>query len=214
MKSKPYKNYIKRPLEVLLAGCALLVIWPALLLTALLVRCKLGSPVLFRQERTGLHGKPFMLYKFRTMSNERDASGNLLPDELRLGSFGKTLRSLSLDELPGFWNILMGDMSLIGPHPLPTRYLPYYTREEMLRHDVRPGITGLAQVSGRNYVKWEDRFRIDLEYIHQLSFWLDLKILFKTVLVVLKRESIETASFIEHEGVIYRPLDVERSMNP
>lgn len=182
-----YKKWFKRWLDFLLSLCGIVVLSPILLVLAALVRVKLGSPVLFHQERPGRHEKIFKLYKFRSMTDERDAEGKLLPDEVRLTRFGKLLRSTSLDELPELFNILKGDMSLIGPRPLLVRYLPYYTEEERHRHDVRPGLTGLAQVNGRNALGWEDRFRYDLEYVNHISFGLDLKIIGMTVGKVLKR---------------------------
>ncbi len=181
-----YAKGVKRILDVLIAAvCILLLSWLYLIL-ALIIRIRLGSPVIFHQDRPGRGGKIFPLYKFRSMSNERDAEGNLLPDEKRLTSFGKKLRASSLDELPELFNILKGDMSLIGPRPLLIRYLPYYTKEEFRRHDVRPGLTGLAQVNGRNALGWEDRFRYDLAYVDHLTFLTDLKIVFASVGKVLK----------------------------
>lgn len=182
-----YKKCFKRCLDFLLSLCGIVVLSPILAVLAVLVRVKLGSPVLFHQERPGRHEKIFKLYKFRSMTDEKDADGNLLPDELRLTRFGKLLRSTSLDELPELFNILKGDMSLIGPRPLLVRYLPYYTEEERHRHDVRPGLTGLAQVNGRNALGWEDRFRYDLDYVNHISLGLDLKIIGMTVGKVLKR---------------------------
>lgn len=205
-----YRKIGKNAIDRVLAACGLAVLSPIIVVTAIIVRLKLGSPVLFRQERVGLNGKKFLLYKFRSMTNEKDENGKYLPDEVRLGTFGKKLRSTSLDELPSLWNVMKGDMALIGPRPLPIRYLPWYTKEEKRRHDVRPGITGLAQVNGRNYVSWEDKFRMDVEYVDNLSLRLDLQIFFKTVQIVLQHSDIDTGTFIEHNGVIYRPLDVER----
>ena len=205
-----YRKIGKNAIDRVLAACGLAVLSPIIVVTAIIVRLKLGSPVLFRQERVGLNGKKFLLYKFRSMTNEKDENGKYLPDEVRLGTFGKKLRSTSLDELPSLWNVMKGDMALIGPRPLPIRYLPWYTKEEKRRHDVRPGITGLAQVNGRNYVSWEDKFRMDVEYVDNLSFRLVLQIFFKTVQIVLQHSDIDTGTFIEHNGVIYRPLDVER----
>ena len=166
---------------------------------ALLVRTKLGSPVLFRQQRPGKNGKIFTLYKFRTMTDEKDGNGVLLPDEVRLTRFGSLMRSLSLDELPEFYNILKGDMSLVGPRPLLVRYLPLYSERQAMRHNVRPGLTGLAQVNGRNLLTWEEKFEWDVKYVENISPWLDIKILFKTVLNVLKREGIssETSATME-----------------
>ena len=182
-----YRKCIKRCLDFMLSLCGIIVLGPVLVVLAVLVRVKLGSPVLFHQERPGRHEKIFKLYKFRSMTDEKDAEGNLLPDEVRLTKFGRLLRSTSLDELPELFNILKGDMSLIGPRPLLVRYLPYYTEEERHRHDVRPGLTGLAQVNGRNALGWEDRFRYDLDYVNHLNFGLDLKIIGMTVGKVLKR---------------------------
>lgn len=178
---------VKRLLDILISLTALVVLSPVLLATALLVRVKLGSPVIFHQERPGYHEKIFKLCKFRTMTDARGADGALLPDEQRLTHFGKMLRSTSLDELPELWNILKGDMSLIGPRPLLVRYLPYYTKEERRRHDVRPGLTGLAHVNGRNALGWEARFAYDLEYVDHLTFGMDLKIVFLTAAKVVKR---------------------------
>ena len=180
-----YKKCFKRCLDFLLSLCGIVVLSPILAVLAVLVRVKLGSPVLFHQERPGRHEKIFKLYKFRSMTDEKDADGNLLPDEVRLTRFGKLLRSTSLDELPELFNILKGDMSLIGPRPLLVRYLPYYTERERLRHSVRPGLTGLAQVSGRNFIDWDRRFQKDVEYVEHLTFAMDLKVLWLTVQTVL-----------------------------
>lgn len=185
-----YKKCIKRLLDVILSLCILIVLSPVLLLLAVLVRVKLGSPVLFKQERPGLNEKIFTLYKFRTMTDARDGDGNLLPDKDRLTSFGRFLRASSLDELPEFLNILKGDMSFIGPRPLLVSYLPYYTKEESLRHTVRPGLTGLAQVSGRNFLDWDRRLEKDVEYVKGLSFAMDMKVLFLTVKVVLGKSDV------------------------
>ncbi len=182
-----YKNGVKRCLDFLLSLCGIIVLSPVLLTLCILVRVKLGSPVLFRQERPGRNEKIFTLCKFRTMTDKRDENGTLLPDEVRLTKFGKLLRSTSLDELPELFNILKGDMSIIGPRPLLVRYLPWYKEEERHRHDVRPGLTGLAQVNGRNALGWEDRFAFDLEYVKHCSFGMDLKIIIMTVGKVLKR---------------------------
>ena len=182
-----YRKYIKRLLDIVISLCGIIVLSPAYLILALLVRTKLGSPVIFRQDRPGKNEKIFHLYKFRSMTDERDENGNLLSDEIRLTSFGKKLRSTSLDELPELFNILKGDMSLIGPRPLLVRYLPWYTEDERHRHDVRPGLTGLAQVNGRNALGWEDRFSYDLEYVNHLTFLMDVKIICMTVYKVLKR---------------------------
>lgn len=185
-----YEKYIKRLLDIVLSGLALVVLSPVMLVTALLVRVKLGSPVIFCQDRPGKDEKIFRLYKFRSMTDARDENGEPLPDEVRLGRFGKLLRSTSLDELPELWNILRGDMSIVGPRPLLVKYLPYYTQEEHHRHDVRPGLTGLAQINGRNCLDWEQKFAYDLEYVNHVSFALDVKIIFMTVRCVFAREGI------------------------
>lgn len=189
---KIYDKLIKRAADFLLSLFALAVLALPLAVLALLVRSKLGSPVLFKQERPGKNGEIFMLYKFRTMTDERDENGELLPDEIRLTKFGKLLRSLSLDELPEFYNILKGDMSFVGPRPLLVRYLPLYSERQAMRHNVRPGLTGLAQVNGRNLLTWEEKFEWDVKYVENISPWLDIKILFQTVLNVLKREGISS----------------------
>ncbi len=185
-----YRKYFKRPLDFIMALVGLIVLSPVMLVIAILVRINLGSPVIFKQPRPGLNEKIFTLYKFRTMTDERDENGELLPDEQRLTPFGKWLRSTSLDELPELWNILKGDMSFVGPRPLLVNYLPYYTSEERLRHSVRPGMTGLAQVNGRNTVQWEKRFALDLDYVRNASLWMDVKIVFKTIDAVLSRRDI------------------------
>ena len=185
-----YRKFGKRALDILLSGLAILVLSPVLLVVAVLVRVKLGSPVLFHQERPGLHEKIFTLCKFRTMTDARDEKGELLPDSVRLTSFGKFLRSTSLDELPELFNIFKGDMSIIGPRPLLVSYLPWYTEEERLRHTVRPGLTGLAQASSRNFLDWDSRLAKDVEYVKNLSFSMDLKVLFMTVSAVLDRSGV------------------------
>lgn len=185
-----YRKFGKRALDILLSGLAILVLSPVLLVVAVLVRVKLGNPVLFHQERPGLHEKIFTLCKFRTMTDARDEKGELLPDSVRLTSFGKFLRSTSLDELPELFNIFKGDMSIIGPRPLLVSYLPWYTEEERLRHTVRPGLTGLAQASGRNFLDWDSRLAKDVEYVKNLSFAMDLKVLFMTVRAVLDRSGV------------------------
>ena len=185
-----YAKYMKRLLDILLSLTILVVLSPLLLVLCILVRSKLGSPIFFKQERPGLHEKIFTMYKFRTMTDKRDAEGNLLPDKDRLAKFGKLLRATSLDELPEFFNILKGDMSFIGPRPLLVSYLPYYTETEALRHTVRPGLTGLAQVSGRNFLDWDRRLAKDVEYVKGLSFQMDLKVLFLTVKVVFDRSDV------------------------
>lgn len=180
----------KRLLDIAGAILGLGLLGLPMLIVAFLVRIKLGSPVIFRQIRPGLHGKPFVLYKFRTMTDARDEDGNLLPDELRLTPFGKFLRSTSLDELPELFNVLKGDMSLVGPRPLLMQYLDRYTPEQARRHEVKPGITGWAQINGRNALSWEEKFELDVWYVDNWSIWLDLKILLLTLIKVLKREGI------------------------
>ena len=175
----------------MLSGCALIVLSPLLLVTAILVRVKLGSPVIFCQERPGRDEKIFKLHKFRSMSDARDENGNLLPDEIRLGRFGRNLRATSLDELPELWDIFRGKMSIVGPRPLLVEYLPYYTENERHRHDVRPGLTGLAQINGRNTLTWEQKFAYDLEYVQHISFIADLRILLGTVGKVLNRSGVQ-----------------------
>ena len=198
-------KYIKRALDFCAALCAVMVLSPVLLVVALLVKTKLGSPVLFKQERPGMidsktgEEKIFTLYKFRTMTDERDENGELLPDEIRLTKFGQFLRSTSIDELPEFINILKGDMSFIGPRPLLVRYLPLYSEEQHRRHLVRPGLSGWAQVNGRNTVSWEEKFTLDVEYVEKMSFSLDVKIFFMTIMSVLKREGISSETSVTME---------------
>lgn len=185
-----YKNYIKRFLDFTLSLLALILLSPVMLIIAILVRIKLGTPVIFKQQRPGKNEKIFTLYKFRTMTNKKDENGNLLPDSERLTKFGKLLRSTSLDELPELVNIIKGDMAIVGPRPLLVEYLPYYTEDEKHRHDVRPGLTGLAQVNGRNSISWEEKFKDDLKYVNKITFMGDTKIILKTVGKVFKREGI------------------------
>ncbi len=185
-----YRSIGKRVFDVTVAMFILLIAAPFVPILMLLVRINLGSPLLFRQQRPGLHGKPFTILKFRTMTDARDAQGNLLPDDKRLTAFGKFLRSSSLDELPELLNVLKGEMSLVGPRPLLMQYLERYTPEQMHRHDVPPGITGWAQVNGRNAIAWEEKFALDVWYVKQLSFGLDLKILCLTVVKIFRREGI------------------------
>lgn len=180
-----YGKYIKRLLDIIFAAGMLVVLSPVLLVTAILVRVKLGSPVIFHQNRPGYQEKIFGLCKFRTMTDERGADGKLLPDKDRLTPLGKTLRRTSIDELPELWNILKGDMSFIGPRPLLIEYLPYYTKREQLRHTVRPGLTGLAQASGRNLVNWDRRLELDAQYVENLSFAMDCKVIIMTIKTVL-----------------------------
>lgn len=186
----PYEAVIKCPLDVTITAMALVPLLPVMGIIALLVKLKLGSPVLFKQERPGLDEKIFTLYKFRTMTDEKDKNGEFLPDEKRLTKFGKWLRSTSLDELPELFNILKGDMSLVGPRPLLVEYLPYYTERESTRHDVRPGLTGLAQVSGRNALGWDERFEHDAQYVERINFLGDIKIILMTVKKVLSRADV------------------------
>lgn len=181
---------MKRLFEICLTILGLLLIWPLVLFLALLVRIKLGSPILFRQTRPGRNGTPFLMYKFRTMTDARDGAGNLLSDEKRLTPFGKFLRSSSLDELPELINVIKGEMSLVGPRPLLMEYLPLYSPEQTRRHELHPGITGWAQVNGRNAISWEAKFRLDVWYVDNQSFWLDLQILWMTVEKVFKRDGI------------------------
>lgn len=207
----PYEKYFKRPLDFILGVLTIIAFnWLYIILVVLGIFFMRGNPF-FLQERPGKNEKIFKLVKFRTMDNRKDKNGVLLPDEIRLNRYGKFLRSTSLDELPEIFNIIKGDMSIIGPRPLLVRYLPYYSTEEHHRHDVRPGLTGYAQVHGRNYVSWEEKFKMDIKYVNTISFKGDFKIITDTIKTVLKRENIETASSIVHDGVLYQPLDVERS---
>ena len=187
------KAAVKRCLDAILALILIILLSPLLAVLWVMVRLRLGSPALFKQERPGLHGSVFLLYKFRSMTEKRDGAGNLLPDQERLTKFGKLLRQASLDELPELFNILKGDMSFVGPRPLLVRYLPRYSTEQARRHEVRPGLTGWAQVNGRNAVTWEEKFKLDVWYVDNWCLWLDLKILIKTVAVVLKRDGISEA---------------------
>ncbi|MEC2159789.1 sugar transferase [Virgibacillus halodenitrificans] len=194
-----YRRLVKRPMDFIFSLIAIIVLSPVLLIVALLVRTKLGSPVLFKQKRPGLNEEFFMMYKFRTMTDERNDKGELLPDSVRLTKFGRLLRSTSLDELPELFNILKGDMSIIGPRPLLVQYLPLYNNHQKRRHEVRPGLSGLAQVSGRNAISWEKKFNLDVEYVDNVSFIEDWKIIFLTIKKVFVREGInsETAATIE-----------------
>lgn len=194
-----YRKYIKRPMDFILSLIAIIVLAPVLLIIAVLVRVRLGSPVLFKQKRPGLNEKIFTLYKFRTMTDERDENGELLPDSERLTKFGKFLRSTSLDELPELFNIIKGDMSIVGPRPLLIQYLPLYNQHQKRRHEVRPGLSGLAQISGRNAISWEDKFKLDVEYVDNISFFGDWKIIFLTLKKTFLREDInsETAATME-----------------
>lgn len=211
MYKGPYERYFKRIIDLFCGLAAVIVFWWLYLIVAILIRIKLGSPVLFKQPRPGKNEEIFTLYKFRTMKDVYDENGEQLPDEDRLTKFGRILRAASLDELPEALNIIKGDMSVIGPRPLVVEYLPFYTEEEHHRHDVRPGLTGYAQVHGRNYVSWDDKFAMDLSYVNNITFLGDLRILFETIVSVVRRENVETASSIIHDGVLYQPLNIERS---
>lgn len=200
-----YAKYIKRILDLILSLMALIVLMPLMIIIGILVRINLGSPIIFKQKRPGKNEKIFTLYKFRTMTDKRDIDGNLLPDEYRLTKFGKFLRSTSLDELPELINIIKGDMAIVGPRPLLVEYLPYYTEEEKHRHDVRPGLTGLAQVNGRNEISWEEKLKYDIEYIKEISFYSDLKIIFKTIKKTIKRKDIKMGKELQ-----FGKLNVER----
>ena len=194
-----YRKHIKRLLDFILSLIAIIILSPILLIVAILVRIKIGSPVIFKQKRPGLHERIFTLYKFRTMTDQKDEQGNLLPDEIRLTKFGKLLRSTSLDELPELFNILKGDMSVVGPRPLLVRYLPLYNEHQKHRHDVRPGFTGWAQCNGRNAISWEEKFDLDVYYIRHVSFLLDLKVIFKTIKIVLFRVGISSNTSVTME---------------
>ncbi|WP_096185791.1 sugar transferase [Evansella halocellulosilytica] len=185
-----YRKFIKRPMDFILSLIALISLSPAIILVGLLVRIKLGSPIIFKQDRPGMYEKVFTLYKFRTMTDERDENGELLPDHIRLNKFGRLLRSTSLDELPELVNILKGDMSIIGPRPLLVDYLPLYNNFQKRRHEVRPGLSGLAQVSGRNAISWDEKFDLDVHYVDNISFLYDIKIIFQTIKKVFVREGV------------------------
>lgn len=197
-----YEKYIKRLLDIILSSMALILLSPVFLIVALLIKLKLGSPVIFKQQRPGKNEEIFNMYKFRSMTDEKDAIGNLLPDEKRLTDFGKTLRSTSLDELPSLWNILRGDMSIVGPRPLLVEYLPLYNEFQKQRHDKSPGLTGLAQVSGRNALTWDEKFKLDVEYIKNITFINDFSIIFNTVLTVFKQEDISSKTSVTMEPFI------------
>lgn len=194
-----YDKYIKRSIDFIVALFAVIILSPILIVIAILVRIKLGSPVIFKQDRPGLNEKTFTMYKFRTMTDERNSRGDLLPDKIRLTKFGKVLRSTSLDELPELFNILRGDMAIVGPRPLLVRYLPLYNEEQRKRHLVRPGITGYAQVNGRNSLSWDEKFALDSEYITQIGVKLDFIVIIKTILVVFQRQGITGNSSVTME---------------
>lgn len=195
-----YKKYIKRLTDIILSIIAIVALCPVLLVVAFLVRIKLGSPVIFKQERPGLNEKIFTMYKFRTMTDEKDNNGELLSDSIRLTKFGKILRATSLDELPELFNILKGDMSIVGPRPLLVEYLELYNEHQKRRHEVRPGLSGYAQVSGRNAISWEDKFNLDVYYIDNMSFMFDLKIIFLTLKKVFVREGISSDTSVTMEA--------------
>lgn len=195
-----YELHLKRPMDIILSLAAIIVLAPVFLLVTILVRKKLGKPVLFTQERPGLNEKIFKMYKFRSMTDARGENDELLPDEVRLTKFGKFLRSTSLDELPELFNILKGDMSIVGPRPLLVKYLPLYNEEQKHRHDIRPGLTGLAQINGRNAISWEQKFKYDVEYTNNITFFLDLKIVFLTVKKVLFKEGISAKNVATMPG--------------
>lgn len=199
-----YAKYIKRMLDFILSLIALIVLSPLMIIIGILVRIKLGRPVIFKQKRPGKNEKIFTLYKFRTMTDEKDEQGNLLADEKRLTKFGMFLRSTSLDELPELWNILKGEMAIVGPRPLLVEYLPLYNEEQKHRHDIKPGLTGLAQISGRNAIQWEEKFKEDIEYVNNITFIQDTKIILKTFIKVFKKDGINqegNATIRKFEGV-------------
>lgn len=219
----PYEKYFKRPIDFFCGLAAIVVFWWLYLIIAILVRVKIGSPVLFTQDRPGKGERIFKLYKFRTMTNQRGEDGELLPDEVRLTKFGKILRATSLDELPEVFNIIKGDMSIIGPRPLIPSYLPYYTTEEKKRHDVRPGLSGLAQINGRSFISWEEIFEYDIQYVKQITFLRDVGILLKTVEKVFKHENVADISEAvkDEQGryhclvngedyILHQPMNIER----
>jgi lipopolysaccharide/colanic/teichoic acid biosynthesis glycosyltransferase len=199
----------KRLFDILVGGLAAVLLLPIILIVAVLVRTRLGAPILFRQPRPGLHGRTFLMYKFRTMTDDRDANGNLLPDARRLTPLGRFLRSTSLDELPELLNVLRGEMSLVGPRPLLVEYLDRYTPRQARRHDVRPGVTGLAQINGRNDLRWEQKFELDLWYVEHHNLWLDLKIILKTLIKVFRREGISQGGQATVEPFLGSEFDEE-----
>ena len=215
-KHKPYglyEKFFKRPLDFICGMVAVIVFCWLYVIVAILVRVKLGSPVLFKQDRPGKDEKIFKLYKFRTMTDERDENGELLPDEVRLTKFGKMLRTTSLDELPEVFNIIKGDMSIIGPRPLLVKYLPYYNDEQRHRHDVRPGLTGYAQAHGRNGVSWDEKFSMDVQYVNHITFIGDIKIILLTVIGVLKKEGISSSTSATMESFIDYVIDKNNNEN-
>lgn len=206
-----YAKYIKRMLDFILSLIALIVLSPLMIIIGILVRIKLGRPVIFKQKRPGKDEKIFTLYKFKTMTDEKDEQGNLLADEKRLTKFGKFLRSTSLDELPELWNILKGEMAIVGPRPLLVEYLPLYNEEQKHRHDIKPGLTGLAQISGRNAIQWEEKFKEDIEYVNNITFIQDTKIILKTFIKVFKKDGINqegNATMKKFEGTKKEKINV------
>lgn len=202
-----YRNFFKRFLDLVISGVALILLSPVFLVIAILVRTKLGSPIFFSQSRPGKNEKIFKMYKFRSMTDDKDENGNLLPDDKRLPAFGKKLRSTSLDELPELWNIFKGDMSIVGPRPLLVSYIPLYNDSQKRRHEVRPGLTGLAQVNGRNAITWQNRFKLDVEYVDNISFINDIKIVFSTVGKVIKSEGVSSEESVTMEPFKGNNLD-------
>ena len=194
-----YQKYVKRILDIILSGAAIIVLSPVMGVTAILVKKKLGSPVIFKQKRPGKDEKIFTMYKFRTMTDERDEKGELLPDSIRLTKFGKMLRSTSLDELPELFNIFKGDMSVVGPRPLLVQYLPLYNEKQRKRHKVRPGLSGLAQVNGRNAITWDEKFNYDVEYVEKVSFALDVRIVLRTIIKAFRQEDINADTAVTME---------------
>ena len=194
-----YQKYVKRILDITLSGAAIIVLSPVMGVTAILVKKKLGSPVIFKQKRPGKDEKIFTMYKFRTMTDERDEKGELLPDSIRVTKFGKMLRSTSLDELPELFNIFKGDMSVVGPRPLLVQYLPLYNEKQKRRHEVRPGLSGLAQVNGRNAITWDEKFNYDVAYVEKVSFTLDVRIVLKTIIKAFKQEDINADTAVTME---------------